>query len=282
MRMKWPMWRSRTSGALPLTLALAVVGCTDATAGLSDAGGLVVTGSSTIAPVIGDLAKRFEAANPGVRVDVQTGGSSRGLADVRSGLAEIGMVSRALGGGETDVTAHLLARDGVAMIVHASNPVASLTSEQVLGIYTGRIRNWRALGGSDAPITVVHKADGRSTQKVFLSHFGIEAVDVKASVVIGDNEQGIKSVAGNPDAVGYVSIGTAEISASRGAQIKLVAQDGVEASIRTVASGAFPVVRELNLVTRGTPTPLAQKFLVFALSEQANATIEAHAFVAVD
>ncbi len=240
---------------------------------------LVVTGSSTIAPLIADLAKDFERQRPGVRVDVQTGGSSRGIADLRQGLADIGMVSRALGEAEADLSGHKLAFDGVALIVHASNPLADLTPDQVIGVYTGRFRDWSELGGAPGPITVVHKADGRSTQKVFLDHFALDPADVRPSVVVGENEHGLKSVAGNPKAIGYVSIGAAEASVKLGVSIKLLALDGHAATSEAVAQGSFPLVRALNLVTVGELSPLAVDFIAFARSPRARESIEAHYFV---
>ena len=122
---------------------------------------LVLTGSSTIAPMTAELGKRFEQQNPGVRVDVQTGGSSRGVQDARKGLADIGMVSRALKADESDLVGTVIARDGVAVILHSQNPVAALSEAQVIGIYTGQIHNWREVGGRDAPITVINKAQHR-------------------------------------------------------------------------------------------------------------------------
>ncbi|MBN8910485.1 MAG: substrate-binding domain-containing protein, partial [Rhizobiales bacterium] len=85
---------------------------------------IVLTGSSTIAPLMSEIGKRFEERNPDVRVDVQTGGSSRGITDARSGLADIGMVSRALKSGESDLKNFTVARDGVGIILNGANPVA--------------------------------------------------------------------------------------------------------------------------------------------------------------
>ncbi|MGH8621202.1 MAG: phosphate ABC transporter substrate-binding protein [Burkholderiales bacterium] len=245
-------------------------------------GKLVVTGSSTIAPLVAEIAKRFEQQNPGVRVDVQTGGSSRGISDARNGLADIGMVSRALKPEENDLSSHTLARDGITLIVHASNPVTALTEEQVVGIYTGRIQSWEDAGGADAPITVVNKAEGRSTLELFLAYFQLKAEEVKPSVVIGDNEQGVKTVAGNPDAIGYVSVGSAGYAATHGVHINLLPLDGVPASAETVADGSFPLARPLVLVTKPRPdNPLVRPFLDFALSAEVNDLILALSFVPV-
>lgn len=229
-------------------------------------GKLAITGSSTVAPLVAEIGKRFESQHPGVRIDVQTGGSSRGVADARSGLADIGMVSRALRPDEADLHGVAIARDGIAVILHATNPVTALSDAQVAAIYTGRITHWRELGGSDAPITVVNKAEGRSTLELFLHYFKLASPAVKAHVVIGDNEQGIKTVAGNPDAIGYVSVGAAEYSATQRVPIKLLPMNGVEASIAAVKDGSFPLSRPLTLITRTEPAGLAKAFIDYARS----------------
>ncbi len=134
---------------------------------------LRLSGSSTIAPLILEIAQRFEKQHPGITVDVQTGGSGKGIADVRTGIAEIGMASRGLKGDEQDLTATTMARDGVGFIVHKSNPVTELSRQQIIDIYQDRIGNWSDLGGPELPIVVVHKAEGRATLEVFLEHFKI-------------------------------------------------------------------------------------------------------------
>ncbi len=277
--------RAARSGWLrvgPCAAVLLVAGCgaslgEHATGGLQ--GKLVVTGSSTCAPLVGEIGKRFEALHPGVRIDVQTGGSSRGIADARRGTAEIGMVSRGLTPAEDDLRAFAIARDGVSLIVHLDNPVRELTDADVVAIYTGQVRSWRAVGGRDAPITVVTKAEGRATLEVFRRYFGLENRAIRADVVIGDNEQGVKTVAGNPDAIGYVSMGTAEYDSQHGVPIKLLPGGGVPASTASLTDGTFPISRPLNLVTRGDPTGLTRAFIEFCQSKGVHDLIAAQYLV---
>ena len=261
-----------------LCLGLAGCGQSDATA-TPEIQRIVVTGSSTVAPLMAEIAKRFEAEHPQVRVDVQTGGSSRGIADARSGLADLGMASRGLKPEESDLVAFPIAADGICLIVHADNPLRSLTREQIIDVFTGRVENWEAVGGARAPITVVNKAEGRSTLELFLHHFGLEARDVQPDVVIGDNEQGIKTVAGNPHAIGYVSIGTAAHDAAAGIPIRLLPLDGVEATVAAVREGRFPLSRELNLVAAGEPDGTVRELIDFAQSPAVHDLIEELSFV---
>src|SRR5687768_13406668 len=130
---------------------------------------LTLIGASTIAPLAAELARRFESLHPGTRVDVQTGGSARGINDARRGIADIGMVSRALKPEEKDLQAHTIAWDGIGIILHADNPITALSQQQIGDIYTGKTPNWKAVGGRDASITVVNKAEGRSTLELFLA-----------------------------------------------------------------------------------------------------------------
>lgn len=264
-----------------LGIAMTVGACQESTAGKPTKDKLVITGSSTIAPLMTDMAKRFEAQNPGIRVDVQTGGSSRGVNEARSGLADIGMASRALSADEQDLMGTPIARDGISIILHASNPVPALSEEDIIGVYTGRTRNWKGIGGPDAKIVVVTKAEGRATLKLFLQYFHLKNEAIHADVVIGDNEQGIKTVAGNPHAIAYVSIGSAEYDATHGIPIKLLPLNDVPASMSSLQSGAFPLSRPLTLVTNQHPHPLAKRFLDFAKSTEVHDLITKHYFTPV-
>lgn len=246
---------------------------------LAEEAKLTLTGSSTVAPLVLEIAKAFEKKNPGIKIDVQSGGSSRGISDARSGLANLGMASRALNPDETDLNSYVIAKDGVCLVLNKKNPVAKLTDEQVVKIYTAEIKNWKEVGGVDAPITVVNKAEGRSTLELFENYFKIKNSQIKASVVIGDNEQGIKTVAGNPNSIGYVSVGTAEFNVQQGSQIKLLAMGTVPASTENVKNGKFPLSRPLNLIVKGELKGLSKKFVEFAQSQEVSKIVQQQYFV---
>ena len=268
------------SSLVGLSVIGGITACNQNSANLSS-DKLTLTGSSTVAPLVSEIAKKFEAEHPEVRIDVQTGGSSRGLADAAQGIADIGMVSRALKENETDFQSFAIANDGIGIILQSSNPVESLSDELVVDIYTGKIDNWQQVGGDNAPITVVNKAEGRSTLELFLDHFQLDNSQIQADVIIGDNQQGIKTVAGNKNAIGYVSIGTAERDISAGVPLKLLSVGGVDASTATVQDGTFPLSRPLNLVTTETPSGLTKEFIEFAQSEKVNDLVEAQNFVPI-
>lgn len=240
-----------------------------------------VVGSSTIAPLAGELGRLFEATHPGARIDVEMGGSTRGVVEVRAGQADIGMVSRVLRADEGDLLPFPCGRDGVAMIVHSGLGVTELAREQILSIYRGATTNWREVGGPDLGITVVNKAEGRSTLELFLHHFQLKSQEVRASVVIGDNQQGIKSVASIPGAIGYVSIGAAEAAVAESIGIRILPLDGVPATTPRVQDGTYPFARELIFVTKSPPRGLAREFLDYALSPEAAPVVRELHFVPV-
>ena len=264
-----------------LSLGLCLTACHQDSANLKSEK-LILTGSSTVAPLASQIAKKFEAENSGVRIDVQTGGSARGFADIAQGLADIGMVSRALKDSESDnFQSFAIAKDGIGIIVASSNPIKSLSDQQIVDIYTGKINNWQQVGGEDAPITVVNKAEGRSTLELFLKYFQLENSQIEADVIIGDNQQGIKTVAGNKNAIGYVSIGAAERDISTGVPLKLLPVGEVDANTATVQDGSFPLSRPLNLITTQIPSGLTKEFIEFAQSEKVHDLVEAQNFVPI-
>jgi len=275
---------SALSAALAAGLALAACSEGDGSGGQGRLSGeLTLTGSSTAAPIITQVGLRFEKRHPGVEVAVQAGGSSRGIADARRGTADIGMSSRALHAGEKQgLDQHPFARDGVALILHSRNPVTALQSSDVVGLFTGKIESWQNLGGADQPVSVIHKSAGRATRAVFLEHFDLGAEAVTADAIVGSNQQAMQAVAGEPGAVGYVSIGHARHEIERGLELRLPRLDGVAPTSDKVAKGRYPLTRPLVLITpRGELSRLQRAFIDFARSERVHDLIAEFGYVPI-
>lgn len=240
---------------------------------------LQLTGSSTMAPLMVEVAKRFQALHPGIQIDVQMGGSGRGVSDARLGKADIGMVSRALGETEHDLYAMPIARDGVTVIVHKDNPVNALSDRQLLDVYTGKIANWRQLGGRDAPLRVLASTQTGASAELFSHYLKLPYEQIEAQERIGPNAERIAAVAADPHAIIWVSVGEAERKARMGVPIKLLAVGGIAATSKNVRSGNYPISRPLSLVTRGTPTGAARAFIEFCVSSQVTDLVLAFDFV---
>jgi phosphate transport system substrate-binding protein len=242
-------------------------------------GKIRLTGSSTMAPLVEALGKRFQKLHPEVAIEVATGGSSRGIHDVREGSCNIGMVGRSLKDDERDLLGFPIARDGVCLIVHKDNPVKSLSSEQVVGIYSGKITNWKEVGGNDAAITAINRPEGRAQSELFTQFFKIKSEDFKVAGVAGDNQEGVKTVVENPNAIVYMSVGEVDIRVGQGVPIKSLLMDGITATSRNVRNGHFPIQRPLMLVVRTLPSGLMKAFIDFALSPNATEIIRECSFV---
>lgn len=240
---------------------------------------LTFTGSSTVAPVMAELAAAYENRHDDWRIDVQSGGSSRGIRDVRQGLADAGLISRRLTPDEQTLTTYTLAYDGIALIVHANNPIVSLDKKSVRRIYRGEVSNWSELGGANRPVVVVNKAAGRATLKVFQRHFELKNQAIKADLVAGENQQVIQTVARNRAAIGYVSIGTAEYGQQDGSAIKLLPLHDVAATTANLQQGEYPLSRPLNIVTQGQPGEALSTFMEFWQTPAAADIIRQHYFV---
>lgn len=271
----------RLKKMLPLPFLVLMTLCVFRSLGASAlADPLTLAGSSTIQPVAEVLGQKFEQLHPEAQINVQGGGSSVGITAPQRGLADIGMVSRALHAEEAQtLTPTTFAVDGIALIVHASNPVSGLSRQQVIDIYTGVIFNWQTLGGTDTRIVVVNKEEGRATLELFAQYFGLTDKFVRDAIIIGPNGQAIATVAGNPQAIAYVSIGSAEVAVEQGTAIKLLALDGVAATSANVKSGVYGLTRPLNFVTVGPPQGLAKAFLDFVLTPTGQQIVTEQEFV---
>lgn len=230
-------------------------------------------------PLMAEVAKSFQSLHPGVRIEVQSGGSGRGITDARTGQADIGAVSRELTDKEGDLFGFPVGRDGICLVVHAANPVNTLTRQQIVAIYTGRVVNWKEAGGDDAPILVLGAEETRSSHELFIHYFSLRNDEIKLQMVLGDNALRVKAIAEHPNAIVYISLGEAERRAEEGAPIKLLPLEGVPATSRSIRNGNYPIYRPLTLVTRELPKGIVKVFIEFALSSQVNDIVAQFDFI---
>jgi phosphate transport system substrate-binding protein len=223
-------------------------------------------GSTSMEKVIGTLGEAFEINHSTVTFTYNPTGSGSGIQAVLEGRCDIGLSSRSLKEEEKEkgLRATVLAYDGIALIVNPQNPVSDLTLEQIAEIYTGKITNWKDVGGMDAAVVLVGREAGSGTRDGFESITGTKDSCMYRQELTSTGDV-ITTVAGNVNAIGYASLASVKES------VKMIAVDGVYADDETVKNGSYPVQRPFLLVTK-TDTELndaAQEFFEYAVSAEA-------------
>lgn len=227
-------------------------------------GRLTFAGSTTVQPLVDKLGAAFRERHPQVSLEVAAGGSVVGITAIKDGTVDIGMASRALQDAETaGLTQHHIASDVLAVVVHPSNPVASLSLGQLRDIYQGRISNWRQLGGPDLSIVPVVRERSSGTRQAFdeLALGKLEPIGARLQVAITAGDAAA-IVGADPQAVAYVGFGNLD------GALKPLAIDGVPPRLELVRSGRYRLVRPLLLLSGSLSQPLAGEFINFVLSPE--------------
>lgn len=172
-----------------------------------------------------------------------------------------------------------IARDGVSIVVHRSNPIAVLSDADIADLYTGRIKNWKLVGGEDMPVAVRKKNAGHLETEQFMRYLNLENAGRRADLAQGDSEKLIRQVADNPEAFGISSVAVALRQMRMGHPIKLLALREVPASEREIRSGRFPLVITALLVSVEIPSPLADEFIAYTQSGAARELFRSYSLI---
>ena len=228
---------------------------------------LTLAGSTSIQPFADKWAEVFMAGHPGVAVNVQGGGSSAGIQACKSGACDIGMSSRELKAGEKDLTEFVIARDGLAVVVHPSNPLRGLKTGEVKQIFAGDLRSWAPLGGPDRPITVVTREEGSGTRGAF-QEMVMGKTRIFSGAITEDSNGTVREiVARDPAAIGFISLGLVND------QVRALALDGAAASDANIRNKTYRLVRPFLFLSRQAPAGLAKTFIDFVLSDEGQALV---------
>jgi len=236
---------------------------------------VIVAGSTSIQPFADKWAEVFMESRPNLGVSVQGGGSSAGIQACKAGACQIGMSSRELKADEKDLHEIVIARDGLAIIVHPRNPVRGATLSQVKQIFTGDLTNWKYLGGPDKEITVVTREEGSGTRGAFQELVMGKSRIYRGAITEDSNGTVREIVAHDPQSIGFISLGLVN------EQVRALALDGVEGSEASIRAGRYKLVRPFLFVTKGEPTGAAKAFIDFVLSDEGQALVKKEGLIPV-
>ena len=272
-------------GALLVTMVGATfVGCgsdKSAEGGNNGSGAVTVSisGSTSVGPLMEKIQEKYEEENNNITLEIQQNGSGAGIKDVIGGVSEIGMSSRELKDEEKgSVKGTTIAYDRIALLVNPNNPVKNISLEDVKNVYTGKITNWKELGGTDSPIVVVSREEGSGTRDAFQEIVGYASEELTKDASISDGSGAVKTtVAGNENAIGFASF---EYIDSTVAALQV---DGVEPTAQNVKDAKYKISRPFLLVTKeDTLTENGQKLIDYVLSPEGQQIVEENKLITID
>lgn len=265
--------------------SLIILAAALATVGFVRAEKLVIKGSDTLgAKLVPQLAEEYKAKNPDTSFEIAAEGSTTGITAIIDNTAQIGMSSRRakateMSGGQAkgvSLKPTIVAYDGMAVIVNASSPLATLTKRQVKQIFTGAVGDWSAVGGNPGKISVYTRNTSSGTYSDW-KELAMDKLDyAPSSQKMAGNEQIVSEVAKNPNGIGYVGLAYAHA-----AGIKVISIDGATPTKESVIAKKYPYARPTFYYTNGEPSGEAAKFVDFTLSDEGQKIVEKVGFVPI-
>ncbi len=224
--------------------------------------GIIIAGSTSVQPFIEKIAENFMEKHPMIKMDIQGGGSTAGIQATFNKTCDIGTSSRNLKADESDLKKFTIALDGIAVIVHKNNLINNLTIEQIRGIFSGKIKNWKELGGADQEIIPVTREEGSGTRASFEDMIMGDFAISDACLVQDSNGAVREIIATTPQGIGYISVGLVD------EREKAIAINGVIPTSQNVMSCEYKFSRPFLLLSVNEPTGDIKKFIDYVLSKE--------------
>lgn len=264
-------------------ITLAIFLCSTAFAGNLDGfkgekGEITIAGGTAHIPVMKEAAARIMAVNPDIQISIAGGGSGVGIKQVGEGLINIGNSGRKAKDDEIaryGLHMYKWAIDGVGIVVNPANGVRSLSQDQVMAIFSGKIENWKEVGGEDRMINLYTRDESSGTREVFWKKaLNKGEIAMRANFVVSNGAMK-GAISQDPYGIGYVSVGHMDDS------IAPVAFNGVASTMDNVKSGKYTISRGLYSNTKGEASGLVKKFIDFLFTDEGQEIVVSQGFVSV-
>lgn len=242
---------------------------------------ITIAGSTSVQPLSEVLAEKYGKKHSDVKIDVQGGGSGQATKSLKEGICQIGALSREVESEEKDVVGkeYTIAKDGVAIIVNKDVGIKDISLDQLKQIYTGKVTNWKDVGGKDADIAVISREEGSGTREAFTEKTGVTEGDkdktTKDAIVQSSTGAVVKTVKSTPDSIGYVSLEAVDDS------VKAVTVEGVKASADTVLDGTYKIQRPFIYIVGDKVDNATQDYIDYVMSSEGQKEVEKAGFIPV-
>lgn len=231
---------------------------------------ITINGSTTVLPIAQKVAEAYMSEYPQVKISVSGGGSGNGIKALIDGMTQIGMSSRFLKDSEVKLALEkgvypvpfAVAYDCIVPVVHPSNPIESITLDQLKAVYQGQITNWKTLGGPDLQIVVTSRDTSSGTYEVWEEKVMKKERVFPGALLQASSGAIVQAVSKNKYAIGYVGIGYVD------ATVKALKVGGVPGNETTTLDGTYPISRPLYMFTRGWPEGSVLPFINYILNPQ--------------
>lgn len=264
-----------------ILLLLTIIFLSGCSGNISDSNSFTITGSDTMLELTSNLAEAYMKEHPGISITVIGGGTVEGIQALIKDKTDICTASRNLKPYEAKLLAEyygslglvfLVAKDGLSISVHAENPVKNLSLKNIKDIYTGKITNWKALGGIDTMIIPVSRNPNSGTYLYFKDHI-LEGENYSANTVIkATTKEIVQFVSENSNAIGYGGMAYT-------GNVFNVRIDGIEPSDENVRNDTYPVTRYLHFFTTKAPGGVIKNFIDWVLSPEGQGIVRKTGYI---
>ncbi len=219
-------------------------------------------GSTTVLPLAQKWQEGFNAEHSEIEIGISGGGSGIGIEALISGSAEIANASRPMKDEEkqraraagVEPVEHVIAYDGLAVVVHLSNPLNELSIKQIANIFAGEVNNWNEVGGPDSEIVIINRDSASGTWAAFKELVLAGREYAPEALAVSSNQAIIDLVARYPPTIGYVSLSYLDDSVNALKVTATPGDDAIEPSVGNVQNDSYPISRALYCYTKGEPT----------------------------
>lgn len=256
-------------------------------------GSLQIKGSDTMVNLAQAWAERYMEKNTGKFIAVTGGGSGTGFASLINGTCEIAIASRKMKSKEVQLAQKKgiypkefkVALDGLAVVVHPDQPISHLTINQLANIFSGKVENWKDLGGEDLKIVILSREVNSGTHVYFKKHvlknIGSNVEFTPRALLLPSSQAIADEVSQNPSAIGYYGMGYIS-KKQKALSIALNENSGFwPPEVHHVMSGKYPISRPLYIYTNGEPTGETKDFLDYVLSDEGQQIVTEIDFVPI-